>query len=288
MRLIIISGRSGSGKSTALHVLEDLGYYCIDNLPVELLLPLCEQIRHDKESSASEEKRLLAVSIDARNLHAGLKLLPGLLPELENLGVQVEVLYLDAEESVLLQRFSATRRKHPLSTPERSLQEALRAERQLLQPIANCAALTIDTTRMTLYDLRDMVRIRVAAREQELAVLFLSFGFKHGVPLDADLVFDVRCLPNPHWIPQLRGHTGKEQPVIDYLSHEPAVVKMEQDLCHFLTSWLPSYEQNNRAYVTVAIGCTGGQHRSVFLAERLFAHFAAERPNIQVRHRELD
>ncbi|MDH2431668.1 glmZ(sRNA)-inactivating NTPase [Pokkaliibacter plantistimulans] len=284
MKLFIISGRSGSGKSTALNALEDLGYYCIDNLPVDLLKALVEQA----QKSPSPERQNMAVSIDARNLPGGLGDLPVLLQDIRNMGVHCEVIYLDADESILLQRFSATRRRHPLTNGRISLQEAIQEERRLLRPISNCADLTIDTTHMTLYDLRDTIKVRVAGRAQELAVLFLSFGFKHGLPLDADLVFDVRCLPNPHWIPSLRGFTGREQPVIDYLQNEADVGKMLDDLRNLLETWLPYYERNNRAYMTVAIGCTGGQHRSVYMVEQLAAYFTATRHHIQTRHRELD
>lgn len=284
MKLFIISGRSGSGKSTALNALEDLGYYCIDNLPVDLLKSLVAQA----EKAPSPQRQNMAVSIDARNLPSGLGDLPELVEEIRKEGVSCDVIYLDAEESILLQRFSATRRRHPLTDGRLSLQEAIQEERRLLRPIANCADLTMDTTHMTLYDLRDTIRIRVAGREQELAILFLSFGFKHGLPLDADLVFDVRCLPNPHWIPHLRGFTGKEQPVVDYLSGEADVGKMLDDLRHLLETWLPYYERNNRAYMTVAIGCTGGQHRSVYIAEQLASHFSQSHHHIQIRHRELD
>ncbi|MFP8967085.1 RNase adapter RapZ [Pokkaliibacter sp. CJK22405] len=284
MKLFIISGRSGSGKSTALNALEDLGYYCIDNLPVDLLKALVQQA----EKAPDTQRQNMAVSIDARNLPNNLGDLPVLVEEIREMGVHCEVIYLDAEESILLQRFSATRRRHPLTDGRVSLQEAIQEERRLLRSIANCADLTIDTTHMTLYDLRDTIRTRVAGRSQELAILFLSFGFKHGLPLDADLVFDVRCLPNPHWIPSLRGFTGKEQPVMEYLAAEPDVNKMLDDLRHLLETWLPYYERNNRAYMTVAIGCTGGQHRSVYMVEQLAAHFANSHHHIQTRHRELD
>ncbi len=284
MKLVIVSGRSGSGKSTALHVLEDLGFYCIDNLPVGLLLEL------GKQAFNGNDKRLdnIAVSIDARNLQNGIENFPAFYEALQHESVQIEIIYLDAQSETLLKRFHATRRKHPLSSPDRSLTEAIESERELLIPLATKADLIIDTTKLSLYELRDVIKVRVSGRKsQELALLFESFGFKHGVPSDADYVFDVRCLPNPYWDPNLRAFTGLDQPIIDFLSAQEDTQTMKSDIIKFLEKWLPKFQESNRSYMTVAIGCTGGQHRSVFLCEALGNYFKDRFNNVQIRHKEL-
>jgi UPF0042 nucleotide-binding protein len=284
MKLVIVSGRSGSGKSTALHVLEDLGFYCIDNLPVGLLLEL------GKQAFNGDDKRLdnIAVSIDARNLQNGIENFPAFYEALQHEAVQIDVIYLDAQSETLLKRFHATRRKHPLSTPSRSLTEAIESERSLLVPLATKADLIIDTTHLSLYELRDIIKVRVSGRKsQELALLFESFGFKHGVPSDADYVFDVRCLPNPYWDPKLRGFTGLDQPIIDFLQCQEDTQTMKEDIIKFLEKWLPKFQDSNRSYMTVAIGCTGGQHRSVYICQELGTYFKARFANVQIRHKEL-
>ena len=272
MKLIIVSGRSGSGKSTALHVLEDLGFYCIDNLPIGLLFPLTREA-----ASQTRPGRLgkMAVSIDARNLSGELANFEEIYRRLQETGVTVEIIFLDADEQSLLQRFHATRRKHPLSDDRTSLREAITSEKKLLEPLS-------------MYELRDMVKQRVVGRkDQELALLFQSFGFKHGVPLDSDYVFDVRCLPNPYWDTSLRKYVGTDQPVIEFLEKEPASRKMIEDLKSFLDTWLPSFADSNRSYMTISIGCTGGQHRSVYVCEQLGEYFRQRYSNVQVRHTEL-
>ncbi len=284
MRLVIISGRSGSGKSTALQALEDLGFYCIDNLPVALLPSLSELILQN----AMEDRSGVAISIDARNTSQGLNQFPSIAGKLTQAAISLDIIYLDASLSTLLKRFSATRRRHPLSSEDKGLKEAIQLEKHLLEPMADLANLTIDTTRMTLYELRDVIKHRVVGRTgQEIALLFQSFGFKHGVPLDADLVFDVRCLPNPYWEPALRQYTGQDPEVIHYLQGQPDVQEMLDDITAYLSRWLPRFESNNRSYLTVCIGCTGGQHRSVFLAEALASHFKQSMDNVLVKHREL-
>ncbi len=284
MKLVIISGRSGSGKSTALDVLEDLGYNCIDNLPIALMLPLFEEAL--KAGQSDQQK--IAVSIDARNMSTDLSGFTALYARIGELPVHCEIIYLDAMDEVLLKRFNATRRKHPLTGDSLSLQEAIQAERRMLEPLAELADLHIDTSNLSLYDLRDLVKERISGhKRQELSLLFQSFGFKHGVPIDADLVFDVRCLANPFWDPGLRSYTGKDACVASFLEKHPETDAMFEDISSFLTSWLPKYQENNRSYITVAIGCTGGQHRSVYLAERLGAHFDATEHSVQVRHKEL-
>lgn len=284
MKLVVISGRSGSGKSTALQALEDIGFYCIDNLPATLLPSLVSQMTSDPQ-----HPERIAISIDARNLLSNLKQLPQILDTLKrDKKTFYEVLYLDASETTLLKRYSSTRRKHPLSDDHHGLLEAIQREQQLLEPIANMADIRIDTTRLNLYDLRDTVKFRIANRsEQSLAVQFQSFGFKHGVPLDADIVYDVRVLPNPYWLPDLRQFTGLDQPVIDFLESSAEVSEMLEHIRQFLECWLPRFSANNRSYITVGIGCTGGHHRSVYLATKLASHFEQLMDNVHVRHREL-
>lgn len=282
MKLVIISGRSGSGKSTALHVLEDVGYTCIDNLPVGLLNALVDTVVRNGEDA------YLAVSVDARNVQKDLHRFPEILMELDRAGVDCEIVYLDAASSALVSRFSETRRRHPLSDRTTNLAEALEREGELLEPIANLADLTLDTTHLTLHQLRDLVKHRVVARRGSgLSLLFSSFAFKKGVPVDADLVFDVRCLPNPHWVTSLRNLTGQDAAVVEYLEDQPEVAEMLADITGFLRRWLPRFQENNRSYMTVAVGCTGGQHRSVYLVERLGALFSESSDNVLVRHREL-
>lgn len=284
MRLVIVSGRSGSGKSTALDVLEDNGFYCIDNLPAGLLPELAERAIIHTELA----QPLVAVSIDARNLPSHLSRFPELLDEVRAKHIQCDVLFLDADEETLLKRFSETRRRHPLTSANRSLAEAIRVESDLLGPIADLADLKINTTSLNLYQLRDTLKLRLLNKpDAGTAFLLESFGFKRGMPIDADLVFDVRCLPNPYWKPELREHSGLDQPVINYLAAQPEVEDMFQDLSSYLLKWLPRFAASNRAYVTVAIGCTGGHHRSVYLTERLGELLQRTLRNVQVRHRDL-
>lgn len=287
MRLIVVSGRSGSGKSTALAALEDLGYQCIDNLPVSLLRPLA------RTAASVDRDTPFAVSIDARNLPQELDRFPQILDELRTDGAAhaIEIVYLDADPVTLVRRFSETRRRHPLSGRERSLQEALAAELEVLAGIAERADLRLDTTEMTVHTLRETIRRRVSQRPRTgLSLMFQSFGFGRGVPVDADFVFDVRCLPNPHWEPALRPLTGRDAAVMDWLAGNPDVGAMEDDLARHLGRWLPSFLAGNRSYLTVAVGCTGGRHRSVYLAERLATRFGTTGEavgDVLVRHREL-
>ncbi len=282
MRLIIVSGLSGSGKSIALHVLEDLGYYCIDNLPIALLPALASQA----DIEAAPDK--YAVGIDARSTGGTLEDFPAMLRDLRGHGVEYEIFFLDADDTTLLKRFSETRRKHPLSNQKVPLEEAIELERRLLEPLSNAADLVIDTSLTNVHQLRDLVRQRVADKPpRTLSILFESFGYKHGVPADADFVFDVRCLPNPHWQPELRALTGYDKPVADFLEKQSQVDRMYQDLITLLENWLPQFEADNRNYMTIAIGCTGGQHRSVYLVERLARHFREQERHVLTRHREL-
>jgi UPF0042 nucleotide-binding protein len=284
MHLIIVSGRSGSGKSTALDVLEDNGFYCIDNLPAGLLPELAERALLQTELLQAQ----VAVSIDARNLPSQLQRFPELLAEVRARHIQCDVLYLDADEETLLKRFSETRRRHPLTHENRSLAEAIRDESLLLGPIRDLTDLQIDTSHLNLYQLRDTLKLRLLNKpEPGTAFLIESFGFKRGMPVDADLVFDVRCLPNPYWKPDLREYSGLDQPVIDYLGAQPDVDEMYHDIHAYLHKWLPRFAASNRAYVTIAVGCTGGHHRSVYLAERLGQTLKPQLKNLQVRHRDL-
>ncbi len=276
--VVVISGRSGSGKSTALHVLEDMGFYCIDNLPVTLLPPLIDRL--------SIQPRV-AVSIDARNIAEDLSEFPDIIKNFDPSHVQTKVVYLDSSSPSLVNRFSETRRKHPLSNKDRDLREALEYESELLEPISNLADLSVDTTSLSIHELRDLVRSRVANSDHEFALLFQSFAFKNGVPVDADLVFDVRCLPNPHWKQNLRNLTGQDEDVQTFLNDQPDVIAMYNDIITYLETWLPKFEANNRSYTTIAVGCTGGHHRSVYLASKLYAHFQDRWKNVQIRHREL-
>ncbi|MEA2079279.1 MAG: RNase adapter RapZ [Pseudomonadota bacterium] len=283
MKLVIVSGLSGSGKSVALHTLEDLGYYCIDNLPTGLLSALAQELRlsqHPIERAV--------VGIDARNLPQALQQFDKILDQLGTQGIESEILFLTCESDTLIKRFSETRRRHPLSDEQFSLVEAIEYERDLLEPIAKRADLFIDTSETTIHQLRDLVHQRIDHRqESRLSLLFESFGYKSGIPTDADFVFDARCLPNPHWQQGLRPLTGRDIEVITYLEGEPQVEQMYSELCSFLDRWIPAFEADNRSYLTIAIGCTGGQHRSVYLVERLLRHFQGRYPAAASRHREL-
>ncbi len=285
MRLVVISGRSGSGKSTALHILEDLGFTCIDNLPAGLLPALFDELGHAPGHSPSH----IAVGIDARNLVGNLEELAQILEKLRATGVRCDVVFLDARTQVLLRRYSETRRKHPLSSLSIDLKQALALEQEILDPVASIADRQIDTSNMTLHQLRDLIRKQIVPGSAgEMAILFHSFGFKHGAPLDADFVFDVRNLPNPYWKPELRHLTGRDAEVIAFLESQTEVAAMLADLVGFFSRWLPRLVASNRSYLTIAIGCTGGQHRSVYIASRLHEHFQSQYPNVQLQHRELD
>lgn len=282
MRLVVISGRSGSGKSSALHVLEDLGFYCIDNLPIGLLDDLVIETHHE------ERLAKVAVSVDARNLAHTFDQIRDVLHTLPHEEYKLDVVYLDAADDVLLQRFSATRRKHPLTSENVSLAEAIEKEKALLDPIVNIADLTLDTTSMSVHELRSLIKKRVADKtDHDIAILFESFGFKYGIPKDADYVFDVRNLPNPYWDPELRQFSGQDKQIQEFLSSKDEVQRMKADISGFIHNWLPSFIEANRSYMTIAIGCTGGHHRSVFLAEQLTGQFREQFANVQVRHREL-
>ncbi len=277
MQLVIVTGLSGSGKSVVLRALEDSGYYCVDNLPAPLLP---EMIRHLTEA----ERQQVAVSIDTRS--TALESLPQLLAGLRAEGFDVRVIFLESSTETLVKRFSETRRRHPLSDDATTLAESIRQERGLLAPLADLGH-RIDTSDIAPNALRGWVKDFVALGHDGLTLLFESFGFKHGIPLDADYVFDVRCLPNPHYDPMLRPLTGKDVPVVDFLERQEAVHAMREDIRQFIERWLPCFVRDNRNYLTIAIGCTGGQHRSVYFVEHLAAGFRQQGQRVLVRHREL-
>ena len=283
MHLVVVSGRSGSGKSTALHLLEDNGFYCIDNLPAGLLPELARQA-----NNAGMDLPKVAISIDARNLPSDLQRFPDLLKQVRESGITCDVLFLAATDEVLIKRFSETRRKHPLTDHSLSLGEAIAAELKLLGPIIDLANLKVDTSHLNLYQLRDILKQRLlGTRGSAPSVLIQSFGFKRGIPVDADLVFDVRCLPNPYWKPELRPFSGRDKQICDYLNDQPDVQEMYQDILQFLQKWLPRYAAGERSYMTIAIGCTGGHHRSVYIAERLLNDLGTRTENMLIRHRDL-
>jgi len=283
MSFFIVSGLSGSGKTIALQALEDAGFYCIDNLPAALLPHFAREVGAARDQALANA----AVGIDARN-RAFLAEVPNSLEELRTLGIHYRIVFLEAEESILVKRFKETRRPHPMLDDHTSLLEAIGLEKQLLEPLAFAAALRIDTTHTTPHELRHQVLGFARGEETPgLTLLFKSFGFKHGTPLDADYVFDVRCLPNPYWQAELRPYTGLDEPVIRFLEQYDEVHAMFDELRSFLERWLPRFAREDRTYLTIAVGCTGGQHRSVYLVKRLADHFATQGMKTQVRHREL-
>ena len=285
--LIIISGLSGSGKSVALQSLEDIGYYCVDNLPA-VLLP--EFVRNLPQASSSEGERIAgaAVSIDSRN-NRYLDQLDAVLGGFEQDGHYVRVLFLNAEEEKLVRRYSETRRKHPLTDDNTPLIEGIRREREVLKPLLDRAEKIVDTTETTPHELRGLVRDFAGGAGVNGPLLLLeSFGFKHGSPREADFIFDVRCLPNPHWEEQLRALTGMDKPVEDFLDGQPMVSEMTDGIFAFLHRWLPGFASENRSYITVAVGCTGGRHRSVYICQRLVERFREAGLHAQVRHRQLE
>lgn len=278
--LLIVSGRSGSGKSSALNILEDLGYYCIDNLPLSLLPSL---IVHLKSTSSIQK---VGVGVDVRSLPDDFNNFHQVISDIEKLGIQTNTLFLDARDDILIARFSSTRRRHPLSDQNTSLKEAIEKETLLLDPIASKASIYLDTSSLNVHELQHLLAVRLSG-DNQVTLLLESFGYKHGVPLDADFVFDVRCLPNPHWQSSLRELTGKQQEIKDFLNGHPEVEALYYDISQFLIKWLPRLSTDHRHYLTVAIGCTGGQHRSVYMVERLYESLKTILPHIQTLLREL-
>lgn len=283
-KLVVVSGLSGSGKSIALNVLEDSGYNCIDNLPVSLF----ETLARDLSIQQGEPYRLIAIGIDARIPDAELTKVPALVRQLRTSGIDCQIVFLEADNDILMRRFSETRRRHPLTDTHNDLESAIQLERSLLKPLREASLLQIDTTRTTLHELREIIRCRVAERPSgQLSLMIQSFGFKHGMPRNADFVFDMRCLPNPHWHPELRPLTGRDAPVAEFLEQDAKVGQMLGDISRFLGDWVSCFENEGRSYLTIAIGCTGGQHRSVYMAERLKHYFDGQGRECLCSHREL-
>lgn len=284
MRIIIVSGLSGSGKSVALHLLEDLGYYCIDNLPAALLKPF---ISHTVRSPGQTYQRT-AFGLDARNTPADIATVPALIDELRRSGIHCEIVFLLASDEELLRRYAETKRRHPLSSGGLALREAIEAERRLLEPIVYAADLVVDTSRMSVPELRDLIQRRVETRTAgQLSLQFQSFGFKHGIPGDADFVFDARALPNPYWEPALRGLTGRDPEVRRFLESHASVEHLIGDIERFIEARIQESHAANRRFMTVAIGCTGGQHRSVYVVDRLAERFATRYPQVTARHTSI-
>lgn len=280
MILLIVSGRSGSGKSIALRALEDMGFYCVDNIPVALLPQLADSLKNNKTP--------VAVSIDIRNLPINFDFDKDIFQRLPH-SVSPEILFFDCSRNTLIRRYSETRRIHPLANQQFSLEEAIDLEEKYLEPLKSHASLLINTDNLSVHELTDILRSRILGKkERELTMIFESFGFKYGLPVDADFVFDVRFLPNPHWDVTLRPLTGLDEPVKNYLLEHDEVSNFTYKTAEYLENWLPLLEKNNRSYLTIAIGCTGGQHRSVFIAEQLAEFFRAKNKQVQTRHRTLE
>lgn len=283
--LLIISGMSGSGKTIALRTLEDLDFYCVDNLPIEMLAQFVQHICHNKD-----DYQRVSIGIDIRNSETSLKELPQIIKGFDSSVIQTKVIFLNSNDKTLLKRYSETRRAHPLSSNKHnySLSQAIRQERVLLQALLSSADLLIDTSDTTAPQLRDKIWRQVSQNDDgKLSLLLQSFAFKRGVPFDADFVFDARCLPNPFWQKSLREFCGKDKPIKDYLDSKEVVIDYYQDISSLVKKWIPLFEEHDRSYLTIAIGCTGGKHRSVYLTEKLFLELKNDRNNILVQHREL-
>ncbi|HEX7341589.1 MAG TPA: RNase adapter RapZ [Rhodanobacteraceae bacterium] len=281
VHLLVLSGMSGGGKTVALRALEDLDFYCVDNLPVTLMPQLVKAIGNGTHQR-------IAVGVDVRNRIEDLSQIPYMLSTLASEGVRVHLAFIDSRDEVLIKRYSETRRRHPLSADGLSLADAIARERRLMRPLASIAENTIDTSDMNVHQLRRMIATRFAAATEGMTLLFESFAYKHGMPLDADFSFDARCLPNPHWDRALRPLSGKDEPVRDFLDAQAMVGEFLDDITRFLDTWLPRFESEDRNYVTICIGCTGGRHRSVYLVEKLAEHFRNGRHDVLTFHRELD
>jgi UPF0042 nucleotide-binding protein len=284
VRLVVVSGMSGSGKTIALRTLEDINYYCVDNLPSALMPAFVAAVTQAQPGLHPR----LAVGIDVRNRADDLNRLPEILAELGRSGIDHRLIFLDARDDVLFKRYSDTRRRHPLTGEGISLNDAIARERVLLKPVMSIAERVIDTSELNVHQLRRLIATELGLASGPLSLLFESFAYKRGVPADADFVFDARCLPNPHWDARLRPLSGKDAPVREWLAAKPEVSQYLEDTQRFLDTWLPRFEADNRSYVTICIGCTGGRHRSVYLCERLAEHFRAIREQALTFHRELE
>jgi UPF0042 nucleotide-binding protein len=281
-RLVVVSGLSGSGKTVALRTLEDLDYYCVDNLPVELMPAFVDSV------TAGGHYPRLAVGVDVRNRPEDLSRLPEILSHLAHQGIAYELVFLDTRDDVLFKRFSDTRRRHPLTGDELSLADAIALERRLLRPLVAIADRVIDSSDLNIHQLRRLIITEFGTTAAELSLLFESFAYKRGVPPDADFVFDARCLPNPHWVPELRPLSGRDPAIREYFARHPEVESYFRDVQGLLANWIPRFEAEQRNYVTIGIGCTGGRHRSVYLAERLAEAFRGSREQVLTFHRELE
>ena len=282
--LTVISGMSGSGKTVALRTLEDLYYYCVDNLPVALMPALVETVSRDE----SQRNRRLAVGADVRNRQQDLQRLPEVLATLAGQGISYQTVFLDTRDEVLIKRYSESRRRHPLSTDGLALADAIAMERRLLRPMQSIADRVIDTSDLNVHQLRRLIITSMGVTAGSLTLLFESFAYRRGVPADADFVFDARSLPNPHWNAQLRPLSGKDAPVREWLEQQPDVAAFRDDISDFLDKWLPRFETDGRSYVTICVGCTGGRHRSVYLAERLAERYRDRHRQVLSYHREME
>jgi UPF0042 nucleotide-binding protein len=285
VHLVVLTGMSGGGKTVALRALEDLEFYCVDNLPASLLPQLVNAVLEDR---GGRRMMRIAVGMDARNREHDIAMMPSVLSELAEAGVQVHLIFLDCRDEVLIKRYSETRRRHPLAMRGVSLADAIAAERRLLRPLMGIAEKVIDSSQLNVHQLRRLIATDYARATEGLTIMFQSFAFKRGLPLDSDFVFDARCLPNPHWQPKLRPLSGKDEPVREFLGGDPLVNEYFADTSQWLERWLPRFEADDRSYVTISIGCTGGRHRSVYLVERLAAHFRGHRDGVLTFHRELE
>jgi UPF0042 nucleotide-binding protein len=284
IHLIVLTGMSGGGKTVALRALEDLEFYCVDNLPTALLPQLAAAVSRGDEG----RRRNVAVGVDVRNPEEDLQRMPAVLSELAAAGVHAHLIFLDCRDDVLIKRYSETRRRHPLSSRGLSLADAIAEERRVLRPLSSIADKVIDSSDMNVHQLRRLIATGYADATNGLTLMFQSFAFRRGLPLDADFVFDARCLPNPHWDPTLRPLSGKDAPVREYLESQPLVGEYFADTARWLDAWLPRFEADDRSYVTISVGCTGGRHRSVYLVEKLAAHYRALRSGVLTFHRELE
>ena len=283
IHLIVLTGMSGGGKTVALRALEDLEFYCVDNLPSALLPQLVNAV-----IEGNSKHRRIAVGVDVRNRGADFAHMPTVLSGLAAAGVQVHLIFLDCSDAVLIKRYSETRRRHPLATRRVSLADAIVEERRLLRPLMAIAEKVIDSSELNVHQLRRLIATGYAQATEGLTLMFQSFAFRRGLPLDADFVFDARCLPNPHWHAHLRPLSGKDAAVREFLDAEPLVGEYFVDTARWLDAWLPRFEQDDRSYVTISVGCTGGRHRSVYLVEKLAAYYRDRREGVLTFHRELE
>ena len=285
VHLIVLTGMSGGGKTVALRALEDLEFYCVDNLPSVLL---SELINATTRGDRRGRPQRIAVGVDVRNTGEDFQHMPQVLSDLASAGVQVHLVFVDCNDSVLIKRYSETRRRHPLAMRGVSLADAIAQERRMLRPLAAIAEQVIDSSELNVHQLRRLIATGFARASEGLTLMFQSFAFKRGLPLDADFVFDARCLPNPHWQPHLRPLSGKDAPVREFLDSQSMVGEYFTDTARWLDTWIPRFEQDDRSYLTISVGCTGGRHRSVYLVEKLASHYRARREGVLTYHRELE